>query len=115
MGTESTDTCGPRKLCDCCRYTLGTAVYLLVYCQTKGVRMKKKKKPPTFGEHLRAFRESRGLFQEQLAEAAGTTKTTIYRLETGRKQPSWVMAVSLAAALGISVERFLDADLTPTE
>lgn len=65
-----------------------------------------KRKKPTIGEHIKALRESRGLTQEQLGTAAGTTKTTVYRIEAGIKQPSWDMAVALAAALGVSVERF---------
>lgn len=70
--------------------------------------MAKKPKPipPTFGEHLRAFRESRGLTQSQLADAAGTTKTTVYRIETGRMEPTWGLATSLADALAVSIERF---------
>ena len=66
----------------------------------------KKVRQPTFGAHLKALRISRGLTQEQLAASAGTTKTTVYRIEAGHYGTRWELAVRLAGALGVGVDRF---------
>jgi len=80
----------------------------------QGQDMAKKRLRATFGDHLRAYRESRGLTQEQLATAAGTTKTTVYRFEAGLRTPNFDMAAALAAALGVSLDKFT-ADKTIAE
>lgn len=58
----------------------------------------------TFGERLHQLREQAGLTQEQLAERSGVNLWTIRGYEQGRREPNWKGAISLASALGTSVE-----------
>lgn len=57
----------------------------------------------TFGEVLRAERESRGMSQYELSARSGVTQNAITRIETGRRYPMLVTMRLLAAGL--------DADL----
>jgi transcriptional regulator with XRE-family HTH domain len=61
---------------------------------------------PTFGQRLRALRESAGLSVAQLAERIGSPRMTIHRLESGERLPGWEMVCRLAAALDVSTEKF---------
>lgn len=54
---------------------------------------------PVWGEGVRALRGLHGLTQEQLAEAAGTTQTTISRIETGSTEISDALRVRIARVL----------------
>jgi transcriptional regulator with XRE-family HTH domain len=47
------------------------------------------------------FRESRGLTQSQLGELLGTTKATVSRWETDKRQPDPAMALTIEKILGI--------------
>jgi len=51
--------------------------------------------------YLRAWREGRGLTQEQLAERLGTSKGQISSWETGRRSMTWGVQEALAEALSI--------------
>lgn len=63
---------------------------------------------PGFGARLKGLRESAGLSQVKLAEAAGTHADSVVKLENGARSPSLELAGRIAEALGISV-----ADLLP--
>ncbi|QFZ17562.1 helix-turn-helix transcriptional regulator [Saccharothrix syringae] len=52
-----------------------------------------------FGAVLRTERAARGWSQARLAEAAGITRESVYRLEGGRQRPSTSMTYRLAQAL----------------
>lgn len=58
--------------------------------------------------HLRAWRKLRGLTQEQLAEAVGTTKAVIGNLENGERGLSSKWLKLLAPALGTRPGFLLD-------
>lgn len=53
---------------------------------------------------LRELRERAHLSQEQLAQRAGVTGSTIYKLETGRVQPSYPTLKRLSEVLGVSID-----------
>jgi|GEM_PF-5758189 len=59
-------------------------------------------------EAIRAWRLSRGLSQEGLAERARVSRQTVVRLETGRNQPAARTQARLAEALGITVGQLCD-------
>lgn len=56
---------------------------------------------------LLAARETKGLTQEQLAVAAGSTFSTISRLELGKVVPTLTTISKLATALDVDPETLL--------
>jgi putative molybdopterin biosynthesis protein len=62
---------------------------------------------------LEVLRKGRGLSQRQLALAAGITRQGIGAIESGRSQPSVVLALALAHALGTTVEELFGANVEP--
>lgn len=64
--------------------------------------------PANDANYLAAWREFRGLTQEQLAEAAGTTPAMISHLETGRRGLTAKWLRRLAPALQTSAGFLLD-------
>ena len=59
------------------------------------------------GERVRRFRESAGLTQEALAQAAGIGRITVVRLEHGDQSPRLKTLQSIAGALGMGVHELL--------
>lgn len=59
---------------------------------------------PRLGTHLKAARTAAGLTQAELAERAGVSRKTINTVENGVFVPSTTLALSLARALGTTVE-----------
>jgi transcriptional regulator with XRE-family HTH domain len=57
---------------------------------------------------LREVRERKFLSQQELADAAGTTKANISRLETGKQKPQMATVRKLAEALGVRPEDLVD-------
>ena len=57
-----------------------------------------------FGDRLRALRKARGMTAEQLASAAGITRTTLRAVESGDPSPAMGTYLRVMAALGISGE-----------
>lgn len=57
------------------------------------------------GSRLKEVRTAAGLTQAELAERAGVSRKTINTVENGVFVPSTVLALSLALALGTTVER----------
>ena len=53
---------------------------------------------------VRELREKNGLTQEQLANRVGVSRQTIISIETGRYNPSLVLAYKLAKNFGRSIE-----------
>lgn len=65
------------------------------------------------GSRLRQLRLDRKLTLSHLARAAGVQRSTLSMIETGKRQPSLALAVSLARALGVPVGDLLAADPPP--
>ncbi len=62
---------------------------------------------------LETLRKDRGLSQRELAQAAGITRQGVGAIESGRSQPSVVIALALARALGATVEELFGAGAEP--
>lgn len=61
---------------------------------------------------VRKLREATGLTQQQLAEAASTSQSTVAAYERGRKSPTWRTMTRLAEAAGCHVDVRYCAPLT---
>jgi transcriptional regulator with XRE-family HTH domain len=59
------------------------------------------------GDNVRRFRQERGLTQEQLGFEAEIDLTYVGGIERGRRNPSLMVMVRLADALGVEPERLL--------
>jgi len=59
------------------------------------------------GVNIRRLRESAGLTQKALAKAASIGRVTLVRIENGEQSPRYETLVSLAAALGRSVQELV--------
>jgi transcriptional regulator with XRE-family HTH domain len=59
-----------------------------------------------FGERLRELRESAGLTQQQLADAAGVPVGSIRNYEQGHREPYWNVVYRLVPALGVNCDAF---------
>jgi putative transcriptional regulator len=59
---------------------------------------------PRLGSRLKAVRTGAGLTQAELADRAGVSRKTINTVENGVFIPSTLLALSLARALGTTVE-----------
>ena len=56
------------------------------------------------GNKLRELRKARGLSQEEVARAVGTTRQTITSIEVGNYTASLPLALRLAQYFGVTVE-----------
>ena len=61
-----------------------------------------------FGKHLKGLRESKGLSQEQLAEAIGVEYQTISRIETGMYFTSYENLQKISNALDLHIKDLFD-------
>jgi putative transcriptional regulator len=52
---------------------------------------------------VRKYRVRRGLSQEQLADKLGVSRQTIANIERGLNEPRVLLAVALAAVLGVAI------------
>lgn len=59
---------------------------------------------PRLGSRLKEIRTAAGLTQAELAERAGVSRKTINTVENGVFTPSTLLALTLARALGTTVE-----------
>jgi putative transcriptional regulator len=59
---------------------------------------------PRLASRLKEVRTAAGLTQAELAERAGVSRKTVNTVENGVFVPSTVLALSLARALGTTVE-----------
>jgi transcriptional regulator with XRE-family HTH domain len=71
------------------------------------------------GDLVREARRRAGLTQRELAELAGTTQSSIARLETGQTSPSFDLVVRLIKLCGFRLDVLLDpyddSDLSQAE
>lgn len=58
-------------------------------------------------ENIKTHRESAGLTQKQLAEAAGISQPYLCQLERSLKTPTVPMAVKISKALGIKLSELI--------
>ena len=58
----------------------------------------------TYGERLKALRTAKGLTQQQLAQALGTTKQNICFIETGKNMPGTRLMLALADFFDVSLD-----------
>jgi transcriptional regulator with XRE-family HTH domain len=49
--------------------------------------------------YIRTLREGQGITRAWLAEQAGTTETSLYRIENGKQEPSGQLLLNLVAAV----------------
>lgn len=61
------------------------------------------------GSRIIAARKSRGMSQQDLADALETSQATIHRYETEDRDPKSGVVVKLASALGVTVSYLLGA------
>lgn len=59
---------------------------------------------------IRAFRQLRGLSQEELAQKVGVSRQSVAAWESGESAPSLQNLILLSRALGVSIETFLAKD-----
>lgn len=57
---------------------------------------------------IRELRKARKLSQEELAEAAGTTRQTITSIEVGKYTASLPLAYKIARFFGLTIEEVFD-------
>ena len=62
-------------------------------------------KGDTLGSRLKEARTEAGLTQAELADLVGVSRKTINTVENGVFTPSALLALKLAAALGVKVEK----------
>jgi transcriptional regulator with XRE-family HTH domain len=61
----------------------------------------------TIGQRIARFRKARGLARAELAERVGTSETYIGHWETGYRRPSMESCITLADALGVSLDELV--------
>jgi transcriptional regulator with XRE-family HTH domain len=66
-------------------------------------------------ERLREVRERRGLSQEDLAKRTGLSASQIFRIETGRSEPSADAVIRIAKELEVSTDYLFGLVDGPTE
>lgn len=57
--------------------------------------------PTDIGQRIKELREARGMPKSELARRAGTTRNTLYRVESGRTAPSSTMVEQIARGLNV--------------
>jgi transcriptional regulator with XRE-family HTH domain len=70
---------------------------------------RKQKIESEFGPRLLALRKARGLTQEQLAEATGSTQRAISSYETQASYPPAPVLAELAQGLGVTIDELMGA------
>ena len=65
-----------------------------------------------FGKVIAELRAKRGISQEQLAEAIGSTNVYISLLESGRRKPSLNATILLAQSLEIQPDKLTEQVIT---
>lgn len=69
----------------------------------------------SFGEKLRAARESKGYTQQQVADHMGIDKSTYCGYETGKRQPDVQKIKQLSKFLGVSGDDLLETDFASNQ
>ncbi len=69
--------------------------------------MSMKKTATGFAQRLKTLRESAGMTQQELADAAGLNRHGLAKLEQGVSEPHWPTVIVLAKALGVNCQEFM--------
>jgi putative transcriptional regulator len=56
-----------------------------------------------YESHVREYRLQNGLSQEALARQLGVSRQTVVNIERGNSEPKVLLALAMAAALGVAV------------
>lgn len=59
---------------------------------------------PAYESHVKEHRQRLGLSQEALARELGVSRQTIVNIERGLSEPRVLLAIALAAALGVAIQ-----------
>jgi len=59
---------------------------------------------PTYESHVKEHRQRLGLSQEALARELGVSRQTIVNIERGLSEPRVLLAIALAAVLGVAIQ-----------
>jgi XRE family transcriptional regulator, master regulator for biofilm formation len=71
---------------------------------------------PRLGKRIKRIREQKGLSLQEVADRAGTTYQSIWRIERGdQKDPSIALVRGIARALGVGVDHVIDMFREDTE
>jgi transcriptional regulator with XRE-family HTH domain len=63
--------------------------------------------------NMRRLRESHGLSLQQLADRAGVAKTTLFKIESGRSNPTLETLLTLGEFFSVPIAELLGGDATP--
>lgn len=68
------------------------------------------------GEHIKKFREEKGLLQKQVASAVGVHPSNYSKIEKGEREPSIEVLDGLAKLFGVTIDQIVHLDEnTPKE
>jgi DNA-binding XRE family transcriptional regulator len=59
---------------------------------------------PAYESYVKEHRQRLGLSQEALARELGVSRQTIVNIERGLSEPRVLLAIALAAALGVAIQ-----------
>jgi putative transcriptional regulator len=68
---------------------------------------------PQLESTVRKHRQRVGLSQEALARELGVSRQTIVNIEKGISEPRVLLAIALAATLGVAIEQLFRKGTTP--
>lgn len=68
---------------------------------------------PHYVSNVKEYREQKGWSQEALARELGVSRQTIVNIEKGISEPRVLLAIALAAALGVAIEQLFRKGTTP--
>ena len=65
-----------------------------------------------YESNVKEYREQAGLSQEALARQLGVSRQTITNIERGLSEPRVLLAIAIAAALGVAVQQLFRREPT---
>jgi putative transcriptional regulator len=68
---------------------------------------------PHYVSNVKEYREQGGWSQEALARELGVSRQTIVNIEKGISEPRVLLAIALAATLGVAIEQLFRKGTTP--
>lgn len=68
---------------------------------------------PNYVSNVKEHREREGWSQEALARELGVSRQTIVNIEKGISEPRVLLAIALAATLGVAIEQLFRKGTTP--
>ncbi len=66
----------------------------------------------TYESDVRRYRQQAGLSQEALARQVGVSRQTVVNIERGTNEPKVLLAMALAAALGVAINELFRRGLS---